>query len=66
MNLIKTNNFEDILNKLPNRTQALDMVQDQQSDEVIREVIRWKNWGNTAKSPILPTPLRKYRKIFTA
>ena len=41
--LIETNDFEDILNDLPNRTQPLDLVQEQQNDEVIRERVSWKN-----------------------
>ena len=64
VNLIKTNDFEDILNDLPNRTQPLDLVQEQQNDEVIREVVSWKNRGNPVESPILPLALRKYRKQF--
>ena len=59
--LTETNDFEDILNDLPNRTQPLDLVQEQQNDEVIREVVSWKNWGNPAE---LPLALRKYRKHF--
>ena len=46
VSLIEANNFQDILNDLPNRTQPLDLVQEQQNDEVIREVVSWKNWGN--------------------
>ena len=63
-NLIETNDFEDILNNLPHRTQPLDLVQKQQNDEVIREVVSWKNWGNPDESPNLPLALRKYRKQF--
>ena len=63
-NLIETNDFEDILNDLPNRTQPLDLVQEQQNDEVIREVVSWKNRGNPDESPNLPLALRKYRKQF--
>ena len=40
------------------------MVQEQQNDEVIREVLSWENWGNPDKSPILRIALRKYRKQF--
>ena len=64
VNLIGTNNFEDILNDLPNPTQPLDLVQEQQNDEVTREVVSWKNWGNPDESPNLPLALRKYRKQF--
>ena len=64
VNLIETNDFEDILNDLPNRTQPLDLVQEQQNDEVIREVVSWKHRGNPDKSPNLPIALRKYRKQF--
>ena len=42
VNLIETNDFRDILNDLPNRTQPLDLVQEQQNDEVIREVVSWQ------------------------
>ena len=46
VNLIQTNNFENILNDLPNRTEPLNLVQEQQNDEVIRKVISWNNRGN--------------------
>ena len=62
--MIETNVFEDILNDLPNRIQPLDLVQEQQNDEVIREVVSWKNRGNPDESPNLPLALRKYRKQF--
>ena len=64
VNLIETNDFEDILNDLPNRTQPLDLVQEQQNDEVIREVVSWKHRGNPDESPNLPLALRNYRKQF--
>ena len=64
VHLIETNDFEDILNDLPNRTQPLDLVQEQQNDEVIREVVPWKNWSNPDELPNLPLALRKYRKQF--
>ena len=35
VNLIETNDFEDILNGLPNRTQPLYLFQEQQNDDVI-------------------------------
>ena len=57
VNLIETNDFEDILNDLPNRTQPLDLVQEQQNDEVIREVVSWKNRSNPDESPYLPLVL---------
>ena len=63
-NLIETNDFEDILNDLPNRTQPLDLIQEQQNDEVITEVVSWKNRGHSDESPNLPIALRKYRKQF--
>ena len=63
-NLIETNDFEDILNDLFNRTQPLDLVQEQQNDEVIREIVSWKIRGNPDESPNLPLALRKYRKQF--
>ena len=64
VNVIETNNFEDFLNDLPNQTQPLDLVQEQQNDEVIREVVSWKNRDNSDQSPNLPLTLRKYRKQF--
>ena len=64
VNLIETNDFDDFLNDLPNRTQPLDLVQRQPNDEVIREVVSWKNRGNPDESPNLPLALRKYRKQF--
>ena len=64
VNLIETNNFEDILNDSPNRTQPLELVQEQQNNEVIREVVLSKNRGEPDESPILPLALRKYRKQF--
>ena len=64
VNLIEANDFEDILNDLLNRTQHLDLYQEQQNDEVIREIVEWKNRGNPDESPYLPLALRKYRKQF--
>ena len=63
INLIETNDFEDNLNDLPNRTQPLDLVQEQQKDEIIRDVVSWENRGNL-DSPKLPLALQKYRKQF--
>ena len=62
--MIETNDFEDVLNDLPNRTQPPDLVPEQQNDEVIREVVSWKNRGNPDESRNLPLALRKYRKQF--
>ena len=62
--LIETNNFEDILNGLPKRTQPFDLVREQQNDEVVREVISGKNQGHPDESPTIPIALRKYRKQF--
>ena len=42
VSLVETNDFEGILNDIPNRTQPLDLVREQQNDEFIREVISWK------------------------
>ena len=61
---IETNDFADILNDLPNRTQPLDSVREQHNDEVIREVVSWKNRSNPEESPNLSLDLRKYRKQF--
>ena len=54
VNLIETNDFDDILNDLQNRTQPLDLVREQQNYDVIREVISWKNRGNPDESLNLP------------
>ena len=62
--LIEINDFENILNDLPNRTQPLDLVQEQQNEEVIREVVSWKHRGNPDESFNLPIASRKYRKQF--
>ena len=64
VNLIETNNFEDFLNEVPNRAQPLDLVQEQQNDEAIREVVSWKIQGHPDESPNLPLASRKYRKQF--
>ena len=40
------------------------LVIEQQNEEVIREVVSWKNRGNPGESPNLPLALRKYRKQF--
>ena len=64
VNLIETNDFEDILNDLPNRIKPLDLVQEQQNDEVIREIFFWKNRGNSNESRKLPLASRKYGKQF--
>ena len=61
VNHIETNDFEDNLNDIPNGTQPLDLVQEQRNDEVIREVVSWKNRGHPDESPNLPLSLRKYR-----
>ena len=62
VDLIETNDFEDILNDLPNRTQSLDLVQEQQNDEVIREVVLLKNCGNPDKSQKLTVSITKVSK----
>ena len=62
--LIESNDFEDILIDLSNRTQPLQIVQEQQNDEVIRKVSSWKNPVNLDESPNLPITLREYRKQF--
>ena len=43
VNLIETNDSEDILNDKPDRTQPLDLIQEQHNHEVIREVFSWKS-----------------------
>ena len=64
VNLIESNDFEDVLNDLPNRSHPINLKQEQQNDEVIREVIEWKKRGSPDESPNLPIALRKYRKQF--
>ena len=61
VNLIETNDLEDILKTLPNRTEPLDLVHVQQIDKIIREVNSWKNRGHPGESPNLPITLRRYR-----
>ena len=41
VNLVQTNDFEDVLNGLPNCSQPFDLKQEQQRDEVNREVFLW-------------------------
>ena len=57
VNLSETNDFEDVLNNLPNRTQPFDLVQEQQNDEIIREVVSWRKWCNPNESQNLPFAL---------
>ena len=49
---------------LPNRTQPLDLIQEQQNDEIIRELLSWKNRGNPDELQNLPLALRMNRKQF--
>ena len=64
VNLIETNDFQDTLNDSPSRAEPLDLVQEHQNAEVIREVVSWKNRGNPGELPNLQLALRKYRKQF--
>ena len=64
VNLIETNDFEDVLYDLPNRSQPPNLNQEQQNCKVIRWVIFWKNRGSFDQSPNLSNALRKYRKHF--
>ena len=64
LNLIATNEFHDVLDNLPNRSQPLDLANKQALDETIKEVLLWKSRGHVDASPNLPTALRKYRKQF--
>ena len=64
MNLIESNDFEDILHDLPNRTQPLNLAEEQRKDEVLREVFSWLQNGKPDESTTLPIALRKYRKQF--
>ena len=63
-NLIETDVFEVTSNNLSNRTEHLELVQDQQIDEIVGQVISWKNRDHLVESSILQMPLRKYRKKF--
>ena len=64
INLIATNEFHDVLDDLPNRSQPLDLANEQSLDETIQEVLLWKSRGHVDASPNLPIALRKYRKQF--
>ena len=47
------------------RTQTLELIQEKQNDEVIREVVSWKNiWDNPDESPNVSIAIRKHRKQF--
>ena len=62
--MIETNEFEDVLNDLPNRTKPLDLFHEQQYDKTIRELVAWINRGNPDEWPNLPRASGKYRKQF--
>ena len=64
--LIETNDFEDILNHLTNRTQTFDLIQEQKKKEVIREVVSWRHWGILDELPNLPIALRGTENNLTA
>ena len=64
VNLIQTNDFDDILDNLPNRAQSFDLDQVKQIDEVIEMVISWNKWRNPDGLSNLPIALRNYRKQF--
>ena len=64
INLIESNDFEDVLNDLPNRIHPLNLKEEQSKDEVIREVFTWLQNGKPDESLHLPIALRKYRKQF--
>ena len=53
-----------VLSDLPTGSQPLGLRQEQQIDEVIRELILCKNGGSPDQSPIFPIALRRYRKQF--
>ena len=65
VNLVETNIFEDILNDLLNRTEPLELVQEQQNGEIIREVVSWKHRRHPDESPHLPIALRKHEKTIS-
>ena len=57
VNLIETNDFAEILNDISNRTQPLDLVQQQQTYEVIRDVTSLRSRGNRDESANLKLAL---------
>ena len=64
INLVSSGEFSDILDDLPNRSEPIDLASVQNQDEIIREVMQWKDRGSPDMSPNLPIVLRKYRKQF--
>ena len=64
INLVSSGEFSDILDDLPNRSEPIDLALVQNQDEIIREVMQWKDRGSPDMSPNLPIALRKYRKQF--
>ena len=62
--LLDSNDSEDVLNDLPNRTHRLNLKEEQRKDEVVREGFTWLQNGKPDESPHLPIALRKYRKQF--
>ena len=62
MNLFENNDFEDIINDWPVRSQPLDLVQEQRKDDSISEVISGLARGSPDQSPNLPIALRKYKQ----
>ena len=64
VNLIETNNFQELLNDLQKLAGSLDKIREQQDDEVIGEVISWKNQCSPDGCGNLSIALRKYRKQF--
>ena len=49
---------------MPDRSQSLDLVQEQRKDDIISEVISGLARGSPDQSPNLPITLRKYKKHF--
>ena len=64
INLLDSNDFENVLNDLPIRTHPLNLEEEQRKDEVVREGFTWLQNGKPDESPHLPVALRKYRKQF--
>ena len=64
INLVSSGEFSDILDDLPNRSEPIDLALVQNQDEIIREVMQWKDRGSPDMSPNLSIALRKYRKQF--
>ena len=59
VNLFETNDSGEFLKNSPNRAEPVDLVHEQQTDKIVREVISWENWGHPDGSSNLPIALTK-------